>query len=86
MYECDVFDQCRVQNTRAACQMKFKYSGLALLFYRNYIESLAEEINDRLQENGTVTIAELAKAYDLPGDFIKQVCFSVVNNCKINLN
>jgi len=46
-------------------------------FSRNYIDSLAEEINDKLQENGTVTIPELAKLYDLPGDFIKQVSSSL---------
>jgi E3 UFM1-protein ligase 1 len=48
--------------------------------HRSYIDLLAEEINDKLQENGTVTIAELAKTYDLPGDFIKQVC---VNSSKL---
>ena len=46
---------------------------LLLILFRSYIDTLVEEINDRLQENGTVTIAELAKTYDLPGDFIKQV-------------
>jgi len=34
---------------------------------------LADEIGDQLQENGAVTIADLAKTYDLPGDFISQV-------------
>ena len=43
---------------------------------RTYLDSLAEEINDRLQEHGLVTIAELAKIYDLPGDFISQVDFT----------
>lgn len=43
-------------------------------FYkRSYLDQLAEEINDKLQETGQVTISELCKAYDLPGDFLIQV-------------
>lgn len=34
---------------------------------------MAEEINDKLQETGQVTISELCKAYDLPGEFLIQV-------------
>jgi len=34
---------------------------------------VADEIGDQLQDNGVVTIADLAKTYDLPGDFISQV-------------
>lgn len=45
-----------------------------LFFYeRSYLDQLAEEINDKLQETGQVTISELCKAYDLPGDFLIQV-------------
>lgn len=40
---------------------------------RSYLDELAEEINDKLQETGQVTISELCKAYDLPGDFLTQV-------------
>uniref|UniRef100_A0A8B9TAA0 E3 UFM1-protein ligase 1 n=1 Tax=Anas platyrhynchos TaxID=8839 RepID=A0A8B9TAA0_ANAPL len=39
----------------------------------DYLDQLAEEINDKLQETGQVTISELCKAYDLPGDFLTQV-------------
>ncbi|NXA35557.1 UFL1 ligase, partial [Eudromia elegans] len=38
----------------------------------SYLDQLAEEINDKLQETGQVTISELCKAYDLPGDFLLQ--------------
>ncbi|KAH1173485.1 E3 UFM1-protein ligase 1 [Mauremys mutica] len=38
----------------------------------SYLDQLAEEINDKLQETGQVTISELCKAYDLPGDFLIQ--------------
>lgn len=30
------------------------------------MDRLAEEVNDKLQESGQVTIAELCKTYDLP--------------------
>lgn len=38
-----------------------------------YLDHLAEEMNDRLQEAGMINIAELCKAYDLPGDFLTEV-------------
>lgn len=40
---------------------------------RNYLDRLSEEVNDKLQESGQVTISELCKTYDLPGDFLTQV-------------
>ena len=39
------------------------------------MDRLAEEVNDKLQESGQVTIAELCKTYDLPGNFLTQVFF-----------
>ena len=42
-------------------------------FVSNYLDSFAEEVNDKLQEQGQVTIAELTKAYDLPADFLSEV-------------
>ncbi|XP_063299652.1 E3 UFM1-protein ligase 1 [Pelobates fuscus] len=38
----------------------------------NYLDQIAEEVNDKLQEAGQVTISELCKAYDLPGDFLTE--------------
>jgi hypothetical protein len=46
---------------------------LGQLIDRSYLDAIGEEIDDKLQENGIVTIAELAKLYDLPGDFINEV-------------
>ncbi|KAI6071361.1 E3 UFM1-protein ligase 1 [Aix galericulata] len=46
---------------------------LGQLINESYLDQLAEEINDKLQETGQVTISELCKAYDLPGDFLTQV-------------
>lgn len=39
-----------------------------------YLDRLAEEVNDKLQEAGLITLAELCKSYDLPGDFLSEVC------------
>lgn len=38
-----------------------------------YLDRLAEEVNDKLQEAGLISIAELCKNYDLPGDFLTEV-------------
>uniref|UniRef100_A0A9J7ZUU4 E3 UFM1-protein ligase 1 n=2 Tax=Cyprinus carpio TaxID=7962 RepID=A0A9J7ZUU4_CYPCA len=40
--------------------------------YITYLDRLAEEVNDKLQEAGQVNIAELCKTYDLPGDFLTE--------------
>ncbi|XP_014833745.1 PREDICTED: E3 UFM1-protein ligase 1 [Poecilia mexicana] len=37
-----------------------------------YLNHLAEEVNDKLQEAGLVSMAELCKSYDLPGDFLTE--------------
>jgi hypothetical protein len=34
---------------------------------------MKEEVNDRLQDQGHVTIPELTKLYDLPADFLSEV-------------
>ncbi|RXG61520.1 E3 UFM1-protein ligase 1 [Armadillidium vulgare] len=43
---------------------------LGELVTESYLDSLAEEVNEKLQQNGSITIAEIAKLYDLPGDFL----------------
>ncbi|XP_076128606.1 E3 UFM1-protein ligase 1 [Alosa pseudoharengus] len=45
---------------------------LGQLIDENYLNGLAEEVNDKLQEAGQVTIPELCKSYDLPGDFLTE--------------
>ncbi|XP_054826044.1 E3 UFM1-protein ligase 1 isoform X2 [Eublepharis macularius] len=49
---------------------------LGQLIDERYLDQIAEETNDKLQETGQVKISELCKTYDLPGDFLKQA-FSV---------
>ncbi|XP_074653145.1 E3 UFM1-protein ligase 1-like isoform X2 [Tubulanus polymorphus] len=44
---------------------------LGQLIDRSYLRSLAEEINDYLQEQGHITVAELTKKYDLPSDYLR---------------
>ncbi|XP_077864650.1 E3 UFM1-protein ligase 1-like isoform X2 [Saccoglossus kowalevskii] len=46
---------------------------LGKLIDSEYLDLIADEINDKLQESGQVSIAELTKHYDLPGDFIIEV-------------
>ncbi|KAK3097920.1 hypothetical protein FSP39_014469 [Pinctada imbricata] len=45
---------------------------LGQLVDKSYLDSLAEEVNDKLQEKGHVTIGEITKQYDLPADFISE--------------
>ncbi|KAM3861607.1 E3 UFM1-protein ligase 1 [Diretmus argenteus] len=42
------------------------------LIDKNYLDRLAEEVNDKLQEAGLISIPELCKNYDLPGDFLTE--------------
>ncbi|XP_069743202.1 E3 UFM1-protein ligase 1 isoform X2 [Narcine bancroftii] len=43
---------------------------LGQLINEAYLDQMAEEVNDKLQEAGHVTIAELCKLYDLPAEFL----------------
>uniref|UniRef100_A0A4W3J100 E3 UFM1-protein ligase 1 n=1 Tax=Callorhinchus milii TaxID=7868 RepID=A0A4W3J100_CALMI len=45
---------------------------LGQLIDENYLDQMAEEVNDRLQEAGQITISELCKTYDLPFIFLKK--------------
>ncbi|KAF3702498.1 E3 UFM1-protein ligase 1 [Channa argus] len=45
---------------------------LGQLIDDTYLDRLAEEMNDKLQEAGLISIAELCKSYDLPGDFLTE--------------
>ncbi|KAI9517090.1 E3 UFM1-protein ligase 1 [Dissostichus eleginoides] len=45
---------------------------LGQLIDDSYLDRLAEEVNDKLQEAGLISIAELCKNYDLPGDVLNE--------------
>ncbi|KAL8584472.1 hypothetical protein ACOMHN_032090 [Nucella lapillus] len=46
---------------------------LGQLIDSSYREKLAAEINDLLQEQGQVTVGEMAQSHDLPPDFVREV-------------
>ncbi|KAL8588499.1 hypothetical protein ACOMHN_022286 [Nucella lapillus] len=46
---------------------------LGQLIDSSYREKLAAEINDLLQEQGQVTVGEVAQSHDLPPDFVREV-------------
>lgn len=46
---------------------------LGQLVSRQYKDSLAQEVDVKLQETGIITIAELTKMYDLSADFIDNI-------------
>ena len=47
------------------------------VYFRTYLDRLAEEVNDKLQEEGHVTIPELTKLYDLPGEYLAEVSMHI---------
>ncbi|GCB79010.1 hypothetical protein scyTo_0020164, partial [Scyliorhinus torazame] len=53
---------------------------LGQLIDETYLDQMAEEVNDRLQEAGQVTLAELCKLYDLPADFLTEVLSQRLGN------
>lgn len=52
---------------------------LGQLIHSDYVRNVAVEINELLQKNGNVTIGELTKTYNLPGDFLLSTIESNLN-------
>lgn len=46
---------------------------LGQLIDKTYTTRLAEEINEKLSQQGQVSISDLTRQYDLPSDFLQQV-------------
>jgi hypothetical protein len=40
------------------------------LVSHHYLDNLAREVNERLQQKGTIAVPSLTKEYDLPADFL----------------
>ncbi|KAL7630219.1 UNVERIFIED_CONTAM: hypothetical protein RMT77_019639 [Armadillidium vulgare] len=59
---------------------------LGELVTESYLDSLAEEVNEKLQQNGSITIAEIAKLYDLPGDFLLHVSLFIFCHKMLNVH
>lgn len=43
---------------------------LGQLVDSSYLDSVAEEINEKLQQAGTISISQITKDYDLPSEFL----------------
>ncbi|KAL1450860.1 hypothetical protein WDU94_003174 [Cyamophila willieti] len=52
---------------------------LGQLIHTDYVRNVAVEINELLAKNGSVTIGELTKTYNLPGDFLLATIESNLN-------
>ena len=48
-----------------------------VLYFREYLDMVAEEINDELQKRGQVLLPNLISQYNLPADFIMEVCSTI---------
>lgn len=46
---------------------------LGQLIDHTYVQHLAEEINEKLQQYGLINVSELVRTFDLPGDFFHSV-------------
>ena len=46
---------------------------LGQLIDKTYVTRIAEEINEKLLQQGQITIGELTRHYDLPSDFLQTV-------------
>ena len=57
---------------------------LGQLVDHTYSLHVAEEISDRLQQHGIISITELARTFDLPGDFIHSVCILKIDSMYLN--
>lgn len=53
------------------------YYVLGQLVSKEYMDGVAEEINEKLQQAGITSISNIVKHYDLPGDFMQEVCNKV---------
>lgn len=52
---------------------------LGQLVDKTYTTRLAEEINEKLIQQGQVSISDLTRQYDLPSEFLQQVCFVIIS-------
>lgn len=57
-----------IERTDSSCSLV-----LGQLIDKNYINHITEEINEKLQQQGQVTIGDLTRHYDLPSDFLQSV-------------
>nr|CAD7198048.1 unnamed protein product [Timema douglasi] len=65
------------QVTARAAEIERSDSGITLvlgqLIDKSYLTFIAQEINERLAQNGQVSVGDLTRQYDLPSDFLQTV-------------
>nr|CAD7405049.1 unnamed protein product [Timema cristinae] len=65
------------QVTARAAEIERADSGITLvlgqLIDKSYLTLIAQEINERLAQNGQVSVGDLTRQYDLPSDFLQTV-------------
>nr|CAD7447656.1 unnamed protein product [Timema bartmani] len=65
------------QVTARAAEVERSDSGISLvlgqLIDKTYLTFIAQEINERLAQNGQVSVGDLTRQYDLPSDFLQTV-------------
>ncbi|CAG2061653.1 unnamed protein product [Timema podura] len=63
--------------TARAAEVERSDSGISLvlgqLIDKTYLTFIAQEINERLAQNGQVSVGDLTRQYDLPSDFLQTV-------------
>lgn len=63
-------------------QLKFQFCDLKVILsvqiFSDYLDRTAEEINEALQEAGQVAIADQAKTFNLPIEFLLSVCVYIL--------
>ncbi|CAL8125071.1 unnamed protein product [Orchesella dallaii] len=53
-------------------QDKALYLVLGQLVTSAYLDSLCEELDEKLSQDGLISVSELSKSFDLPGDFLQE--------------
>lgn len=65
------------QVSKVANEMEEHTKGLRIilgqLIDKTYMNKIAEEINDRLMQHGSINVSELTIHYDLPADFLQSL-------------
>lgn len=53
-------------------QDKTLHQVLGQIVTSSYLDTLAEELDEKLSQDGLISISELSKTHDLPGDFLQE--------------
>lgn len=74
MYKSSLDNNClSMTSLKFIISPQFITQDLLCVLHRNYLDSMAEEVNDKLQDKGYLTMVDITKQYDLPADFVSSV-------------